>query len=375
MPRQKATEQNDERRYRLTWKEEKLILGIRNNKFEASDELVNNTIQAGAKINEIAFNNRMLGLKQRQLIKENEELKLQIKTLLDLPFSRLKEIEIIPHAKGSEATAVMMYSDAHFEKRIEAHTVNGLNEYNLDIAKKRNDRFFERCIRLLNIFRKDIEIKDVVLWLGGDFIDGYIHEENKETNELSPTEAILYATDRLTEGINFILNHGRLHKLYVVCNYGNHSRTTDKVQHSTGYANNYEWLMYEWLEKQYGSSKTIQFNIPKGYFGYLKIYDKVVRYHHGNYLRYLGGSGGLYIPTNKAISNWNIQNRADLDIFGHFHQLKLDVGSDNFLVNGSVCGFDPYAISIKAKYEPPRQGFFLLDKTRGKTITAPIILE
>jgi len=31
-------------------------------------------------------------------------------------------------------------------------------------------------------------------------------------------------------------------------------------------------------------------------------------------------------------------------------------------------------VSIKAGYEPPQQTFFLFDKDRGRTITAPIIL-
>ena len=44
-------------------------------------------------------------------------------------------------------------------------------------------------------------------------------------------------------------------------------------------------------------------------------------------------------------------------------------------MNGSLAGYSPYALSIKADYNEPSQVFFLMDKKRGKTIVAPIFLE
>jgi hypothetical protein len=41
-------------------------------------------------------------------------------------------------------------------------------------------------------------------------------------------------------------------------------------------------------------------------------------------------------------------------------------------VNGSVIGFNAYAMSIKATPEPPQQFFHLLDSRRGKTAQCPI---
>jgi hypothetical protein len=69
----------------------------------------------------------------------------------------------------------------------------------------------------------------------------------------------------------------------------------------------------------------------------LQIYDVTVRFHHGHSIRYAGGVGGIYIPTNKAIAQWNKGRHADLDVFGHFHQLR-DGG--NFICNGSLIGYN-----------------------------------
>ena len=88
---------------------------------------------------------------------------------------------------------------------------------------------------------------------------------------------------------------------------------------------------------------------------------------------YGGGIGGLTIPINKAISQWNKNRNVQLDCLGHFHQFH-DGG--NFVVNSSLIGFSPYAISVKGAYERPTQTFFLINgRYLEKTCTTKIFLE
>ena len=47
----------------------------------------------------------------------------------------------------------------------------------------------------------------------------------------------------------------------------------------------------------------------------------------------------------------------------------------NFVSNGSLIGYNEYALSIKAKYEPPQQAFFLIDAERGKRHSTPIWVD
>jgi hypothetical protein len=105
----------------------------------------------------------------------------------------------------------------------------------------------------------------------------------------------------------------------------------------------------------------------------LDVFGVRLRFHHGDGIKYGGGVGGITIPVNKAIAQWNRAHYADLDIVGHYHQF-FDGG--NFIANGSVIGWSPYSLWIKASFEPPQQAFFLLDsKYRRKTVVAPIILD
>lgn len=73
-----------------------------------------------------------------------------------------------------------------------------------------------------------------------------------------------------------------------------------------------------------------------------------------------------------AISQWTKAKQADLDVFGHFHQFK-DGG--NFICNGSLIGYNAYAVSIKADFEQPVQAFFMMNNQGRKIMVTPIFLE
>ncbi len=276
---------------------------------------------------------------------------------------------VIPRMDKAEAVAVALASDWHAEETVKSVSTNGLNEYNLHIAEDRIKRFFIKTVRLTEIERHGSKIEDLILWLGGDLMTGMIHEELAETNSKTPTQVILWLQDRILEGLETLKPHYR--RIIIPTSYGNHGRDTKKSRHGTGAEHSYEWLLYKVLEGR-TNSDAIVWQVGESYFNYLNVFDRNLRFHHGDGLKYQGGIGGLTIPTEKAIASWNKSpNRADLDIFGHWHQYQQ---SRNWLCNGSLIGYNAYALSIKAAFEPPTQTFFLFDKKRGRTMTAPILL-
>lgn len=211
----------------------------------------------------------------------------------------------------------------------------------------------------------------MIIWLGGDFINGSIHEELVEGNLLSNMAASILAQKYIKSGIDFLLKNTKIN-IKVVCNSGNHARTTKQQRIATESGNSLEYFIYNNLATIYESEPRVMFLIPSGYHAYVNVYGYVLRFHHGHQMKYGGGIGGIYIPANKSIAQWNKGIKADLDIFGHFHQMR-DGG--NFICNGSVVGYNDYALSIKADYEAPKQAFFLIDRKRGKTITTPILVN
>lgn len=272
----------------------------------------------------------------------------------------------------SEATAVMVASDWHVEERVKPSTINMKNRFDLDLAKVRANQFFQNGLRLVEIMRQATTVKTLVLALLGDFITNDIHEELVELNQLPPMDAAIYARDLIASGIEFLLKRGNFDEIVIPCHSGNHGRTTKKVQVSTERGHSLEYFMFDSLARHFKDEPRVKFVVAEGYHSYLQVHGMTIRFHHGHEIRYQGGVGGIFIPANKAIAQWNKVQWADLDVFGHFHQMK-DGG--NFVSNGSLIGFNAYALSIKADYEHPKQAFFLIDRKRGRTITAPIVFD
>lgn len=313
------------------------------------------------------YNELLLTLeKENKASKTIQSFENQLKTTKPL------EIKVGSNKSQSESTAVVLCSDLHFEEVVDPSTINNLNEYNTIIARKRFANLINNSIKLTDMCRNKSTIDKLIFWLGGDFISGYIHEELMEGNSMSPVDSCIEVFALLIGGIDFLLKHGNFKQIIIPTNVGNHSRTTAKNRISTLVQNNYEWLIYQFLDTHYKNNDKIKFQLTRGYFNYLKIYDYTIRFHHGNNVRYGGGVGGLTIPLNKAISMWNQAKFADLDVLGHWHQ-KLS--SKNYVVNGSIIGYNAYAQSIKASFEKPQQTFFLMHPRWGKTVEAPIFVE
>ena len=214
------------------------------------------------------------------------------------------------------ASAIVVWNDWHVEELVDSKTVNGLNEYNLQLAEKRFLKSLEKTILLLESARTISKIDHLVLGLLGDHITGYIHEELVESNLLSPTDALLLCHDLIATGIKFLLKEAKVAGV--------------------------------------------------GYHNLLEVQGKLVRFHHGDAIKYGGGVGGLTIPTLKAIAQWDRAQRADLDIFGHYHQFLFH---KKFVCCNCMIGYNAYALKIKADHSDPSQTFIVMDKSRPSPVT------
>ncbi len=305
---------------------------------------------------------------------EERDRQIAAITALQAPAKPL-EIKADLSTKKGQAVAIIQATDWHVEERVDPRTVNGLNEYTPEIAERRARAFFRNSLKLVRKERQDVKIDTLILHLGGDLISGYIHEELEESNALSPIEATMFAKSLVRAGLQMLRADGEFKQIVVVCNHGNHGRTTKKIRVSTGARNSYEFLMYHALASDFAGDKGIRFQIADGYFAYVQAFDYTLRFHHGDAVKYHGGIGGVSIPLLKFLHRANTQRRADGDFIGHFHQLTPFSRVHKSAINGSLIGFNAYAMRIGASPEPPLQNFQLLDAARGFTVHAPIFVE
>lgn len=284
-------------------------------------------------------------------------------------------IEADHSINGGQATAVMLASDWHVGERVDPSTINYLNEYTPEIAEERARRFFQNGLKLVRKERQDVQIDTLILWLGGDLITGYIHQELEESNYLSPIEESLHAKRLILGGLKMLKEDGGFKRIIVPTSFGNHGRTTQKRRISTGYKNSYEWLLYKELEATFKGDDVIDMRVVNGYLNFVDCYDYTLAFHHGDDTFYKGGIGGMTIPLLKYIARIDQQRRCYMHNIGHYHTRIPYSSWYRFQGNGSLIGYNAYAQSIGASPERPVQNFQLIDAERGATIAAPILVD
>jgi hypothetical protein len=264
------------------------------------------------------------------------------------------------------ATMVVLLSDIHCEERVDPETVNGLNDYSLDVCQLRINELHERFFRLLEHERQLAKIDRVVVWLGGDFLSGHIHDDTAELAQLAPLAATRWIGERLRAFIDAVADSAK--SVIVATNSGNHGRSTEKLRIGTEMEHSFEQHLYLTLASA-ETRKNVRWQVGTGYLNYVDIDGFLVRFHHGHAIKYGGGIGGITIPTNKAIAAWDAVKRADLTCFGHWHQFQW-LRAGRYVANGSVIGHSAYATRIKAAYEPPCQACIVIDHGRHEVTKA-----
>lgn len=288
--------------------------------------------------------------------------------------SKIKSPEVKPNNSiKNEATAIVQLSDTHFGKIILPATVNGLNEHNPDIAKKRMDKLAENLLSLVNKERAEVKIENLVLGLGGDFMENsMLHDHSQMATAFSQMEELLFSRELLHKFIKTIAENGKFKKIILPCVRGNHSRTTKKMNSTIDYRTNFEALLYNLLKQDFRDSM-FEWYAPDSDICEFQVFNKRIRSLHGWQVKSGGGIGGLTIPLNKYILRMDQISKCDYNLMHHYHSLSYPTA--NCTLNGSLCGYDTFAMQIGASFQKPMQSFQLLDKNRGFTIKAPIFCD
>lgn len=273
-----------------------------------------------------------------------------------------------------EGCAVILASDWHAGETVDPGQVFGKNSYNPEEFRLRAGRMANGAEWLIDLNAKAFRIRDAIVWLGGDLMTGFIHEDLACTNALGPVDEILLWLDAAEALVRQVAR--RVERVVVPCSYGNHGRMTHKPRVHSGAMLSLEVLGYKWLadrlrdlkpKKPGGPGVTVR--VATGEHLYVDVFGWDIRFTHGDSCRYQGGVGGLMIPLKKAVHRWDTAKRAHYTCVGHFHQY-LDMGP--IVANGSLIGYGPYSVRIAAEHEEPAQAFFVIDKARGKCQSTPI---
>lgn len=281
---------------------------------------------------------------------------------------KLIEIEK-PESLDGVRYAVALFSDVHIEETVKPESVLDKNEYNVSIAESRIKSYFAN---LATCLKKD-DVKMLIFASLGDTISGFIHPHLEQENGATPLEATYLAQSLIVSGLKHIRKEMPNLDMNFIGIAGNHSRTTKKMQNSNGFKLSYEWLMYKNIEDACSQLELgIKFNIPESELALVQTPDgKRYIFCHGFQVQSKGTGtvAGIYPALNRLAMKWRTTFNQDKIFLGHYHTC---VSIPSATVNGSIIGYNAFALSNGMGYEEPAQQYEVYDSEVGQLLSRKI---
>ena len=257
------------------------------------------------------------------------------------------------------------WSDFHWAEVVDPTQTMGLNEYNMEIAAKRLKTLCANTVYMANRHLRKRDWPGIIINLNGDMVSGDIHEELTETNAAPMMPAFLDLKRNMVKALTYMADE--FGKVFVPCEFGNHARTNKKPQSKNAAYKNFDWLLYHELADLLADDNRIRFLIGDGPDLEYKVYGHRYRLMHGNQFR--GGTG--FVGAMAPITTGELKKRLaassqglpyDTLIMGHFHQTMW---RPHIIVNGSLVGYNEYAMQGNFGYDAPKQMLWLTNARFG----------
>jgi predicted phosphodiesterase len=265
-----------------------------------------------------------------------------------------------------EATAVVLLSDWHVEERVPGETIGWKNNFDLRIADRRLAELSDRIETLIHHERHLAKIDRIVIAALGDFISGLIHDDTAELAQLPPLAATRWAGERLRAIIDRAASLAE--EVIVVTAVGNHGRSVMKPRIGTEHDHSFEQNLYLMMAASEKNDNVV-WQVGEGYLNVVDLDGYRIACHHGH-----GITGNIHVGATRAIAQWQRSTPVDLHVFGHHHQFSWCRGK--YVSNGSLIGYNAYALRNRFDYEAPSQSLLVVSHERHECTRAiPIFCD
>ncbi len=284
----------------------------------------------------------------------------------------LEDVELPMFDVGSHESAhtpILFTSDKQFGEVVNLSEMDGMNAFDRLIFEERYTRMIDKTIRWCDAIAdgwRAVYPNGIVYLRGGDEISGQIHEELRETNDLSAAPACRELVRIERAGIRRLREaFGHVHVISIP---GNHGRTKVKPVHKGYTEHNWETVLAWWLADSLADDEGVTFECPAS--GYARFEAEGWRFLmiHGDRMGAGGGSGFIGAPA--PITKGHLKQRiiaAEMDdpvdyvLTGHLHtSMKLPRG----FANGSMVGYNEFARSLGLQPDCAKQWLLLAHRAR-----------
>lgn len=268
--------------------------------------------------------------------------------------------------KSTNEEIVLLLSDIHYGEKVMSEAMLDSNCYDTEIAKQRLINWFNAVRSILNKL-SGYNHQKINLFLLGDMVNGMIHEELK--SGISEVDQVLELAEIISQ---IILELSKEYEIEVCCVVGNHGRMTKKPSFKNKY-NNFDYLVYKFIEVRCANLPNVNFNIPKAGMLIKEINGHNFLLRHGDCkTQSFAGIPFYGIQRASAKITQTIAYLKDLfihyEVLGHFHTTNaLEKVGGAIIMNGTLKGGDEFALESMLSATEAKQTIFGCHREHGVT--------
>lgn len=330
---------------------------------------------------------------QYKKLRQKYESLLEEQTATDRLIASVKELAPVSYQpapsrfpdqtkrEGRAQSAVLLLSDTHVGKVVTPDQTLGFGGYNFKTFLCRL-KFLEDAVTSIIKDHTNTELKELVLCLGGDMLDGaLIHsvEAGQKNTLFSQFYGAGHAIAQFIRNIAASVPSIRVHTTV-----GNHTRWQNQHKMPTeNRFSNLDQFLYAYVQALTSAIGNVRWKMDRQPSAIFDVQGFKFQLLHGDTLR--GGDRALGIPNHavgRMVSS-TVQlfdkygmHSPDYYLCGHLHRsIVLPHAKGSFIVGGGFPGIDGYALANGFSPVDPTQVFCFVHPTYGKTATYEISLK
>lgn len=321
------------------------------------------------------------------LRKENDELKEEIYryrkkedwafTIAQRIITHIKPLRPLPVPKFEKISSprpqdvVSLFSDCQVGQEVEYNEMGGMEEYNIEVFKKRLDFWAKKVVSITDLHRKAYNIPTLHIFGLGDIIEGF--DDKFAWRTADPDKQIVEAADAISIAFRYISGH--FETIEITWMHGNHGRLDKNLQYTSA---NLDKILGYIIQARLADIPNLTFTIPNEFWTIVEVQGKKFFLFHGNEIKsWLGFPwyGQERMDARLAQVLKLVDKGYDYFVHGHWHSaIQLDAGAGERLCNGSFVGCTPYSLSM-GKANRPTQLLFGVHPEHGITWSHRIRLD
>lgn len=262
---------------------------------------------------------------------------------------------------------ILPISDVHWGEVIEPDHINGGNEYNIEIAKRRHIELFKKNYELAKMYG----CEELNIFMLGDILAGNIHDELRESAETTVPDAMAQYLQFIT---GLISEYAKLFKqVDIFCVVGNHARVTKEVRFKKKGIDNYEYTIYRCMEMFFNAKPELNVHVhtTEATVMFANIGNQTWKLEHGD--SYRGGTA--FAAPFPSLTRDGAKDREMYGAMGYAYQASMighfHIGGEHFLqgdsapiyINPSMVGPGEYSLRTCHSSYPASSFLFITDGT------------